>query len=48
MSRSKHSEAEMVGAIRQMDAGRKAEDVARELGVSTRFTPGNRSTAGWR
>lgn len=34
MSRSKHSEAEMVGAIRQMDAGRKAEDVARELGVS--------------
>ena len=34
MSRSKHSEAEMVGAIRQMDAGRKAEDVARSLGVS--------------
>ena len=34
MSRSKHSEAEIVGAIRQMDAGRRAEDVARELGVS--------------
>ena len=31
MSRSKHSEAEMVGAIRQMDAGRKAEDVARDV-----------------
>jgi putative transposase len=34
MSRSKHSEAQMVGAIKQMEAGRKAEDVAREVGVS--------------
>lgn len=34
MSRSKHTEAQMIGALRQVDAGRKAEDVAREVGVS--------------
>jgi putative transposase len=34
MSKSKHTEAEMVGAIKQMEAGRKAEEVAREVGVS--------------
>ncbi len=34
MSGSKHSEAQIVGAIKQMEAGRKAEDVAREVGVS--------------
>lgn len=34
MSRGKHTEAEMIGALKQMEAGRKAEDVARELGVS--------------
>jgi putative transposase len=34
MSRGRHSEAEMIGALKQLEAGRKAEDVARELGVS--------------
>src|SRR5215472_9445409 len=34
MSRSKHSEAEMIGALKQVEAGRRAEDVAREVGVS--------------
>lgn len=34
MSRSKHTEAEMIGALKQLEAGRKAEDVAREVGVS--------------
>jgi putative transposase len=34
MSKSKHSEAEMIGALKQLEAGRKAEDVAREVGVS--------------
>jgi putative transposase len=34
MSRSQHTEAQMVGALKQMEAGRKAEDVAREVGVS--------------
>ena len=34
MSRSKHTEAQMIVAVKQMEAGRKAEDVAREVGVS--------------
>jgi putative transposase len=34
MSKSKHTEAEMIGALKQIEAGRKAEDVAREVGVS--------------
>jgi putative transposase len=34
MSRSRHTEAEMIGALKQMEAGRKAEDVPREVGVS--------------
>jgi hypothetical protein len=31
MSRGKHSEAEMIAALKQVEAGRKVEDVAREL-----------------
>src|ERR1051326_5280667 len=34
MSKSRHAEAEMIGALKQVEAGRKAEDVAREVGVS--------------
>jgi len=34
MSKGKHSEAEMIGALKQLEAGRTAADVARELGVS--------------
>jgi len=34
VSRTKHTEAQMIGALKQMEAGRKAEDVAREAGVS--------------
>ncbi len=34
MSKGKHSEAEMIAALKQVDAGRKAEDVAREYGIS--------------
>jgi putative transposase len=34
MSRSRHTEAEMIAALKQMEAGRRAEDVGRELGVS--------------
>ena len=33
MSRSNHTEAQMIGALKQLEAGRKAEDVAREVGV---------------
>ena len=34
MSKSRHKEAQIIGALKQMEAGRKAEDVAREVGVS--------------
>jgi putative transposase len=34
MSRTRHSEAEIIAAVKQVDAGRKVEDVAREVGVS--------------
>jgi putative transposase len=34
MSKSRHTEAQIVAALKQVDAGRKAEDVAREVGVS--------------
>jgi putative transposase len=34
MSRGKHTEARIIGALKQMETGRKAEDVAREMGVS--------------
>lgn len=34
MSKSKHTEAQMISALEQMEAGRKAVDVAREYGVS--------------
>ena len=30
----KHSEAEMIGTLKQIEAGRTAADVARELGVA--------------
>ena len=34
MSRSRHTEAQIIAALKQVEAGRKAEDVARENGVS--------------
>jgi transposase len=34
MSKSKHTEAQMIAALKQVEAGRKVEDVAREFGVS--------------
>ena len=34
MSKGKHSEAETIGALKQLEAGRAAADVGRELGVS--------------
>ena len=35
MPRSKHTEAAIITALQQLDAGRKAGEVAREAGVST-------------
>ena len=34
MSRSRHTEAQIIGVLKQLEGGRKAEDVARESGVS--------------
>lgn len=34
MTVSRHTEAQIIGALKQLEAGRKAEDVAREVGVS--------------
>jgi len=34
MSRNKHAEATIIAALKQVEAGRKVEDVAREQAVS--------------
>ena len=34
MSRSRHTEAQIIAALKQVEAGRAVEDVAREAGVS--------------
>ena len=34
MSKGRHTEAEMIDALKQLEAGRRAEEVGRELGVS--------------
>ena len=34
MSKSRHTEGQMIGALKQVESGRKVEDVAREVGVS--------------
>ena len=34
MKKSKHSEAQIIAAVKQMEAGRTAKDLARELGVT--------------
>ena len=34
MSVSRHTEAQIIGALKQLEAGRRADDVAREVGVS--------------
>jgi hypothetical protein len=48
MSKSKHTEAQMIAALKQVDAGRKVEDVGREVECpSTPYMAGRRSTAAW-
>lgn len=34
MSQSRHSEAQIIAALKQVEAGRRVDDVARECGVS--------------
>src|SRR2546423_9307163 len=46
MSRSRHSEAEIIAALKQVDAGRAVEDVAREVGVSKHTIYGGKAKYG--
>src|SRR5437667_10171020 len=46
MSRSRHSEAEIIAALKQVDAGRAVEDVAREVGVSKHTIYARKATYG--
>ena len=49
MSRSAHTEAQIIAAVKQVESGRKVEEVAREVGCpSTPSMPGNKSMAAWR
>lgn len=49
MSRSKHSEAQIIAALKQVEAGRTAEDVVRECSVSKhRSMRGRRSSPAWK
>jgi putative transposase len=34
MKKSRYSEEQVIGALKQMESGRKARELARELGVS--------------
>jgi putative transposase len=34
MAKGRHSEAQIIAALKQVDSGRRAEDVAREHGIS--------------
>ncbi len=34
MKKSRYTEESVIGAVQQMEAGRKAKELARELGVS--------------
>ena len=34
MKKTKHSEEKMIGAVKQLEAGRSAKELARELGVT--------------
>jgi putative transposase len=34
MKRSKHTEVQIIGVLKQMEAGRKVQELAREVGVS--------------
>jgi putative transposase len=38
MGKSKHGEAEIIAALKQVEAGRAVEDVAREHGVAKQTT----------
>ncbi len=46
MKKSKHSEAQIIAAVKQMEAGRMAKDLARELGVTDQTLYNSKSKYG--
>ena len=49
MKKGRFSEEQIIGILKQHEAGRKVADLAREHGLSeARSTPGRASTAGWK
>ena len=49
MGRSRHTEAQIIAALKQVEAGRTVDDVARECGVSqaTDLPPENSARENW-
>jgi putative transposase len=48
MSKSNHTEAQIIGALKQMEAGRSAAEIGREYGVSKHtIYAWKRDMAGW-
>ena len=46
MKKSKHTEPQIIGAVKQLEAGRSVQEVARELGVTDQTLYNwNRNTA---
>jgi putative transposase len=49
MSKGNHTEAQIIEALKQVEAGRSAGDVGRQYGVSKHTVYAwKRSTAGWK
>ena len=44
--KKRYSEEQIIGAIKQHEAGAKVDDLYREMGISVRFTIGEVSTPG--
>ena len=47
MKKSRHSEEQIIGVLKQMEAGRKVAEVAREVGVSEATLYTWKSKYGW-
>jgi len=49
MKKSKFTETQIIKAIKENEAGRKVEDISRELGINPgTFYIGGRSIRGWK
>ena len=49
MKHKRFSEEQIIGVLKEHEAGAKVDDICRRQAISTAtFTPGARSTAAWR